>query len=127
MLRTALAAALTTLFLAAPAAGEDEGARASCLRIERITAFAPRDEVYVELAADCEARDFEREDTVQAYLEVLVSDLPAVGRDVRVHRDESPRRITFEFRELGFEVGDAILVRMVRSGEIIDLLSIKVP
>ena len=127
MLRTALAAALTTLFLAAPAAGEDEGARASCLRIERITAFAPRDEVYVELAADCEARDFEREDTVQAYLEVLVSDLPGVGRDVRVYPEESPRRKTYAFRGLGFGSGDAILVRLTRDAEIVDLKSIQAP
>jgi hypothetical protein len=35
--------------------------------------------------------------------------------------------MTFEFRDLGFEVGDSILVRLVRSGEIIDLLSIKAP
>ena len=126
MLRTWFAAALLALFIAAPALGDDSD-RDDCLRIERVTAFAPRDEVYVEIAASCEARDFERDDTVQAYLEVLTSDLPAVGRDLRVYRDESPRRMTFEFRDLGFEVGDSILVRLVRSGEIIDLLSIKAP
>ena len=57
MLRTAIAAALSALFLAAPALGDEDSDRASCLRIERVTAFAPRDEVYVELAADCKGRD----------------------------------------------------------------------
>ena len=126
MLRTWFSAALLALIIAAPALGDDSD-RGDCLRIERVTAFAPRDEVYVEIAASCEARDFEHDDTVQAYLEVLTSDLPAVGRDLRVYRDESPRRMTFEFLDLGFEVGDSILVRLVRSGEIIDLLSIKAP
>jgi hypothetical protein len=126
MLRTGIAVALLALVTAAPALA-DESDRANCLRIERVTAFAPRDEVYVEIGADCDERGFEDDDTVQAYLEVLISDLPAVGRDLRVYRDESPRRMTFEFRDLGFEVGDSILVRLVRFGEIIDLLSIKAP
>ena len=50
----------------------------------RVIAFAPRGELYVEVKADCGAADFEREDSIVAYLEVLVGDRPVVGDDVRV-------------------------------------------
>ncbi len=101
--------------------------RASCIQIERVTAFAPRGEIYVQVQPTCSEDHFANDDQLIAYLEVLVSDLPPVGQDVRVRRSQPTRRLTYEFRDLDFEAGDPILVRLVRFGEILSLQSIKAP
>ena len=118
---------LIALLLASPAAlgaGEDSG---SCLHIERVTAFAPRGIVYVEVQARCTAPDFEQHDPIVAYLEVLVGEQSTLGEDVRVHAITPRERQTFEFRELPLEHGQPLLVRLMRFGEILRLQSITVP
>lgn len=118
--------ALALLALLAPAASADELA-ASCLRIQRVTAFAPRGQVYVEVQAACAPRQFEDEDPILAYLELLVRDQGAVGEDVRIYSDQPSRVLTFEFRDLDLIKGDPVLVRLVRFGEILGLETIVVP
>ena len=101
--------------------------RRACLRIDRVTAFAPRGEIYVEVQASCGEDDFELEDPIVAYLEILLSDLPPVSQDVRVHSSDSRRRDTVVFQDLSIATGDPILIRLIRFGEILSLQSIKVP
>ncbi len=123
----ALPCLLIALLVASPAAagaGDDLG---SCLHIERVTAFAPRRAVYVEVHARCSARNFEQHDPIVAYLEVLVGEQSTVGEDVRVHASAPRERQTFEFRELPLEHGQPLLVRLMRFGEILRLQSITVP
>ena len=121
----ALAACLA-LVLAAPAATADAGSP-GCVQIEDVTAFAPRGEVYVRVKPLCGEDDFGHEDSFVVYLEVIVSDFPPAGQDVRVHRDAPRRTTTYVFRNLTIEHDDPLLVRLVRFDEIVSLVSIKVP
>lgn len=118
-------AAVLALWGAVPAAAENDPA--ACVRIDQITAFAPRGEVYVEVQADCRPEHFLADDPIIAYLEVLVSDLPAVGEDVRIHGKAPKGRDTYSFRDLEIASGDIILVRLLRFGEILGIRSVKVP
>lgn len=120
----ALAAAL---LLPTGAAARSGPLDAPCLRLARITAFAPRGEVYVELHASCGPQDFAEEDSLLAYVEVLPNDLPPVGEDVRVFEDEPQGRSTLLFRGLSIASGDVVLVRLLRFGRILDLQSVMVP
>ena len=112
-----------------PAAGAARNAPVSapCLQLERITAFAPRGEVYVELRASCGPEDFAEEDSFLAYVEVLPNDLPPVGEDVRVFQDAPQGRSTLLFRGLSIASGDVVLVRLLHFGRILDLQSVLVP
>lgn len=102
-------------------------ARATCLHIETLTAFAPRGEIYVTVRPSCTEEDFEKGAPVVAYLEVLVSDLPPVSQDVVVYPDHPRAAETIVFQDLAFAAGDPILVRLIRFGEILSLRSIKAP
>jgi hypothetical protein len=119
-------ALLVGLGLHAPAAASADGA-AACVQIDDVTAFAPRGEVYVRVAARCGEDDFDGEESILAYLEVLVSDLPPTGQDIRVHRDEPRRRSTYVFTNLAIAPGDPLLVRLLRFDEIVSHASITVP
>lgn len=99
----------------------------TCLHIDRITPFAPRGEVYVQVRASCGPRHFLSEPSRLAYVEVLVSDLPPVGEDVRVFEDAPRARQTLVFRNLSMEAGDVVLVRLLRFGSILGLQSAVVP
>ena len=123
--RPLIALAALAFFASAPALAE--GSPAQCIHIERVTAFAPRGEAYIELRADCRPEHFAGEDPIVAYLEVLVSDLPPVGEDVRVYGSAPRARETYEFRDLELESGNTILVRLTRFGEILAIRSVKVP
>jgi len=123
-MRTLLPVLILLLSGAVPVAAEES---ASCLRIDRVTAFAPRGEVYVEVQASCTSADFQAEDSIHAYLEVLVGEAAVVGDDVRVVPSEPRIRKTFTFRDLALSVGQPVLVRLVRFGEILDLETFKVP
>lgn len=124
-MRKASIAGLLLVLFAAPALADAGGS--SCLKIEAVTAFAPRGEIYVRVTADCHPKDFEFEDSVLAYLEVLVGETVVLGDDVRVYADEPKARSTFSFRDLNLEPGDPVLVRLARFGEILDLTTLKVP
>ena len=102
-------------------------ARDSCLRIDRVESFAPRGEVYVRVAADCEPSDFAGEPSIIAYLEVYTPGARARGEDVRIYPDAPDRGETFAFQGLEIESGDPLLVRLTRFGEILDLETVKVP
>jgi hypothetical protein len=121
-----IAVAIAALVLA-PAVATADAAPGPCLKLDQITVFAPRNEVYVRLATSCEDVHFEEEDPVQAYVEVMVSDLPPVGRDVRLYREESARGLVLDFRGLGIHSGEALLVRLVQNGEIVDLRTVVAP
>ena len=123
----ALPCLLIALLVASPSAAGVEDESGSCLHIERVTAFAPRRAVYVEVQARCSARNFEQHDPIVAYLEVLVGEQSTVGEDVRVHASAPRERQTFEFRDLPLEHGQPLLVRLVRFGEILRLQTIIVP
>ncbi len=123
----ALPSLLIALLVASPATVGAEGESGSCLHIERVTAFAPRGAVYVEVQARCSARNFEQHDPIVAYLEVLVGEQSTVGEDVRVHASAPRERQTFEFRDLPLEHGEPLLARLVRFGEILRLQTITVP
>ena len=125
MMRISPARLLLALAIAAPAAADDTAG--SCVRIDGVTAFAPRGELYVRVAADCRDEHFEAEDPVLVYLEVLVGEVSSRGEDVRVYRDQPRMQRTFEFRELEFASGDPVLVRLVRFGEILAIATLKVP
>ena len=119
---------LLLMLLAAPGiAPADDTGRSSCLSIASVTPFAPRGEVYVVVQASCLDTDFDGEGPIVAYLELLLGDLPPIGEDVRIYRDDPRRRETFVFDDLVFESGDKLLVRLVRFGEILGLVSLKVP
>ncbi len=123
------AALLLLASLLAPGpGGADGGPRpASCFDLERVTAFAPRGEVYVEVKPSCADADFARQNPILAYLEVLVGDLPPVGEDLRLYADQSQQRQTHVFRGLSLVSGDVVLVRIEDAGEIVALQSVKVP
>jgi hypothetical protein len=127
--RRAAFVALLLASLAAPASGRNDPVTgpSPCLRIDRITAFAPRGEVYVELHASCGPQHFVHEDSLVAYVEVLPSDLPPVGEDVRVFEEHPRGRTTLLFRNLSLASGDVVLVRLLRLGEILGLQSVRVP
>jgi hypothetical protein len=97
------------------------------VKIARVTAFAPRGEVYVEVTATCAPEDFVSGDAIVAQLEVLLSDLPPTWEDVRVPSDQAQSRFTFLFEDLDLASGDPVLVRLVRFGAVLDLKSIKAP
>ncbi len=119
---------LVAMFLVpAPAMARSRRDPGECVRIERVTAFPPRGEIYVEISADCDAVDFGDEDPVLVYLEVFVGTLHPVGDDVRVYSDDRDPRTTFVFRDLEFERGDPLLARIVRFGKILSLQSIRIP
>ena len=126
MRRPAAFALIVLAILLAPAVAPAQTVR-GCLSIERVTAFTPRGEVYVEVKPTCTDADFDREDPIVSHLEVLVSELPPVNRDVIVYRETPRRAETHVFSGLGFESGDPILVRLIRFGEIQSLQSIKAP
>ncbi len=98
-----------------------------CISIGRVTAFTPRGEVYVEVKPTCTDADFAEEEPIVTHLEVLVSELPPVSRDVVVYRNGPFRDETYVFSGLDFESGDPILVRLIRFGKIQSLQSIKAP
>ena len=123
----ALPLLLTALLLAIPSQAGAEDESGSCLHIARVTAFAPRGTVYVEVEARCDAKDFEQHDPIVVYLEVLVGEQSTVGEDVRVHESAPRERQTFEFRDLLLENGQPLLVRLTRFGEILDLETVTVP
>ena len=123
----ALPSLLIALLVASPSAAGDEDESGSCLHIDRVTAFAPRRAVYVEVQARCSARNFAQNDPIVAYLEVMVGEQSTVGEDVRVHASAPRQRQTFEFRDLPLEHGQPLLVRLVRFGEILRLQIISVP
>lgn len=128
--RAGLGGLLLAAGLLAAAAAGARGAPAAagpCLHLEQVTAFAPRGEVYVELRAACEPRHFREEASRLAYVEVMASDLPPVGEDVRVFEDDPRGRTTLVFRDLSIASGDVVLVRLLRFGEILGLRSIRVP
>lgn len=108
----------------APAAADEPG---HCIGIERVTIFAPRGEVYVDLKAECEPADFGSHATLVAHLEVVVGELPAMGDDVVVVAEDPETRFTLELRGSGFESGEPVLVRLVRFGHTLDVRSLKVP
>jgi hypothetical protein len=126
-LGTALALSPLLMPGAADARSGPVAGRPPCLHLEGITAFAPRGEVYVELRAACGPGDFTDESSLLAYVEVLPSDLPPVGEDVRVFEDDPRGRTTLVFRDLSIASGDVVLVRLVRFGEILGLQTIRVP
>ena len=123
----ALPTLLITLLLAIPSQASAEDDAGSCLQIARVTAFAPRGTVYVEIEASCDAKDFEQHDPIVVYLEVLVGEQSTVGEDVRVHASAPRGRETFEFRDLLLEHGQPLLVRLMRFGEILGLEAVTVP
>jgi len=123
----ALAGMLPTTAAGAARSGSAGPEAEACLHIDRVTPFAPRGEVYVQLRASCEPRHFLREPSRLAYVEVLVSDLPPVGDDVRVFEDAPRARQTLVFRNLSMEAGDVVLVRLLRFGSILGLQSTVVP
>ena len=124
-----LRALVAAILVAVPAAGRADATSdaRTCIKIQNVTAFAPRGQIYVELGAACTEDDFDLEDPLLAYLEVLVASLPPVGEDVRVYSHEPRRRQTLVFRDLPLRKGQVVLVRLVRFGEILGLKSIKVP
>ncbi len=126
-MRTKLLCLVTGLCLLAfsglSSAEELEG----CLAIDRVTPFAPRGQVYVEVRAQCRPDHFEGEDPIIAYLELLVGENRALGEDVRVYSDVPEARLTFAFRDLDLVSGDVVLVRLVRFGTILGLQTAKVP
>ncbi len=79
------------------------------------------------MGATCDAVDFQTEDPVLVYLEVLVGNRHPVGEDVRIYSDDDDPGATFVFRDLDFERGDPLLARIVRFGKILSLQSIRVP
>ncbi len=109
---------------AQPVSTSAEDSVAYCLRLERATAFSPRGEIYVDVQASCTPEDFGPADPIVAYVEVLLGNLPAVSEEVRIYADAPNRRDTLLFEGLSFQAGDSILVRLVRFGEILGLLSI---
>ena len=123
----ALPSLLIALLVASPATVGAEDESGSCLHIERVTAFAPRGAVYVEIQARCTARDSEQHDPIVTYLEVQVGEQSTLGEDVRVHASAPQERQTFEFRELPLEHGQPLLVRLTRFGKILRLQSVTVP
>ncbi len=123
----ALPSLLIALLVASPSAAGADDESGSCLHIDRVTAFAPRRAVYVEVQARCSARNFAQNDPIVAYLEVMVGEQSTVGEDVRVHASAPRQRQTFEFRDLPLEHGQPLLVRLVRFGEILRLQIITVP
>ena len=115
--------------LASPgiAAEPGEDAARKCIRIDRVTTFAPRGEVYAEISSTCSEANFELEDPILARVEVLVGDHTTLGEDIRVYSSDPRRRETLVFRGLEFGQGDLVLVRLIRFGEILGLQSVKVP
>lgn len=118
---------LVCLLLASPGLARAADIASGCIRIERIAAFAPRGEVYVEIAIDCGERDFGKNDSIVAHLEVHTGKAPAIDEDVRVYADEPRGRRTIPFQNLEIEPGDPLLVRLIRFGQILGLETIKVP
>jgi hypothetical protein len=95
-----------------------------CFRIERATAFSPRGEVYVDVAVTCGDRDFDSRDSLGVYVELLLSDRPALSEEVRVYSDDQKGRRTVVFDDLELLAGDPVLIRLVRFGNILDLKSV---
>lgn len=102
-------------------------AESSCVSIAGATAFAPRGEVYVDVRATCGNDDFHKENPIVAYVELLVSDLPPIARDVIVYPEQPNAREMLLFADLSLESGASVLVRLVHRGEIRSLVSVKVP
>lgn len=99
----------------------------NCIHIDRVTTFAPRGEVYIELSSSCTEVDFALEDPILAHVEVLVGDHSPASEDVRVYGSAPRQRETLVFRDLDFIQNDLVLVRLIRFGEILGLQSVKVP
>ena len=97
-------------------------AESSCMSLANATAFAPRGEVYVEVRANCGEDDFGVEDPIVAYVELLVSDLPPIARDVLVYPERPNAREMLLFANLSLESGSSVLVRLVHRGEIRSLV-----
>ncbi len=106
---------------------EPAAAASSCLSLASATAFAPRGEVYVDVRASCGDDDFQVEEPIVAYVELLVSDLPPVARDVIVYPEQPNAREMLLFADLSLDSGASVLVRLVHRGEIRSLISVKVP
>lgn len=98
-----------------------------CIRIDRITAFAPRGEVYVQLGTDCQKTDFAGEKSIVAHLEVHTGNAATFAEDVRVYSDEPQGSRTVAFEGLELKSGDPLLVRLIRFGRILALQTILVP
>lgn len=98
-----------------------------CIRIEQITAFAPRGEVYVQLGTDCGKSDFGGERSIVAHLEVHTGNAATFAEDFRVYSDEPQGRRTVAFEGLELQSGDPLLVRLIRFGKILALQTILVP
>jgi len=98
-----------------------------CIRIEQITAFAPRGEVYVQLGTECGKSDFGSEKSIVAHLEVHTGDAATFVEDFRVYADEPQGSRTVAFEGLELKSGDPLLVRLIRFGRILALQTILVP
>jgi hypothetical protein len=100
---------------------------AHCIRIEQITAFAPRGEVYVQLGANCQKADFGGEKSIVAHLEVHTGDAATFIEDFRIYSDEPQGSRTIAFEGLELKSGDPLLVRLIRFGRILALQTVLVP
>jgi len=98
-----------------------------CIRIEQITAFAPRGEVYVQLGTECGKGDFGSERSIVAHLEVHTGSAATFIEDFRVYSDEPQGQRTVAFEGLELQSGDPLLVRLIRFGRILALQTILVP
>lgn len=114
---------LAPLALASPVSASEQNP-AECLALTRATAFAPRNEIYIELREECGEADFAISDPISATVEVLISDLPPVAEDVQLYSDEDRPPATLIFDTLEFSPGNVILVRLIASGEVLGLLTV---
>jgi len=120
-------AVLACALLPTAAGAANDRRSGDCVRIANVTAFSPRDEVYVEVVASCQPHDFEAGDPVIAYVEVLLSDLPPATEAVRVYASDPEARSTVVYEDLPINRGDQVLVRIVNSGEIVSIRTILAP
>lgn len=98
-----------------------------CIQIDRISTFAPRGEVYVQLSTSCDESDFGAEESLVAHIEVHTGKAPPVVEDFRVYAEEPVGRRTIPFENLEIESGDPLLVRLIRFGQILALETVQVP
>jgi hypothetical protein len=121
--------ALATILVAPAVAGAQVPAQvgSGCLDVSGVTAFEPRGELYVSVQARCAEDDFDYDDSLVAYLEVVLDETNTIGDDVRVYADDPRAKQTFQFTGLDLEPNQLVMVRLVRMGEIMSLQTIRVP